>query len=327
MLALVAAVIAIGWLLYAGPTARQLAAMPGNVGSAMAAAAVAAATGTSRSGKKKHKGGKGGKAGAAPATEPGPSVDLAAVSGSAGGIPDSGSKPLAVSSGGMPNSDAAAPRTAAAAAAAAAAEATAGATPRGQQPGQGSPGSLERQQEVQQQQQQEGGGQQQLPPDSLQPLSLQPLPSQDPHSSSNGPSGGSNPSRRTPNSEGGGMSFDAIRSFEDETGAIVIGRLRVGPGVLGYGSAGQWMRVCRRLGGVAAATLCCVAPVAMHAFGAAGTPSCSKHTAWPPPNVQAPLCTRACWMGARWPSSACCASSTTWRARRSRCVRESRTGG
>jgi hypothetical protein len=29
------------------------------------------------------------------------------------------------------------------------------------------------------------------------------------------------------------------RSYVDEDGAVVIGRLRVGPGILGYGSAGE----------------------------------------------------------------------------------------
>jgi hypothetical protein len=29
------------------------------------------------------------------------------------------------------------------------------------------------------------------------------------------------------------------RSYVDDDGAVVIGRLRVGPGILGYGSAGE----------------------------------------------------------------------------------------
>jgi hypothetical protein len=49
----------------------------------------------------------------------------------------------------------------------------------------------------------------------------------------------SDPSRRSRDSDGAGLSSDtAARSYVDETGAVVIGRLRAGPGVLGYGSAG-----------------------------------------------------------------------------------------
>jgi hypothetical protein len=36
------------------------------------------------------------------------------------------------------------------------------------------------------------------------------------------------------------------RSYVDEDGAVVIGRLRVGPGILGYGSAGEALSCCLR---------------------------------------------------------------------------------
>lgn len=52
-------------------------------------------------------------------------------------------------------------------------------------------------------------------------------------------SNGSDIARRASGTDAGGLSSDAAsRSYVDESGAVVIGRLRVGPGVLGYGSAG-----------------------------------------------------------------------------------------
>jgi hypothetical protein len=55
--------------------------------------------------------------------------------------------------------------------------------------------------------------------------------------------------RRDSTCEATGLSSDApsSRSYVDDSGAVVIGRLRVGPAVLGYGSAGERAH-CHMLG-------------------------------------------------------------------------------
>lgn len=231
LLALVAAGAAIGWLLYARPSAARLAAVPASVGSAVKAAAVAAASSAGAS-KKKHKGHKAGKGGgaaaAASAAHPAPAaapVNMLASTGSGQRAADS------VASGVEPVGDPAAALTAAGAEGAGA----------DLQPGQ------------QRRPSQDSGGQRAVQQGGMGSGATPQ------RSSGLEPQGSSDASRPVPSSAGRGgggtpvaSSYDAAapRSHVDpETGAVLIGRLRVGPAVMGYGSAGaQRVRGLRAAG-------------------------------------------------------------------------------
>jgi hypothetical protein len=232
---LLAAALVLGWLLYVQPSAQQMQLGPSTAAAISGSAAASAVGGpsikASGGGKpKKHKGSKAkGSAAAAAAMavlqQPQPNSELA------------GSNDMAAASEGRR----AHPKT------------------------QGRDGSIEgqqrRQPEQQEQQQrraevpakygqaqqpevgQHGQQQEASPPLQQQPQqALPPLSSHDSSqlSQQHTEDPGSLMSRRGSASEGGpGLSYGASRSYVDETGAVVIGRLRVGPCVLGYGSAGE----------------------------------------------------------------------------------------
>jgi hypothetical protein len=95
----------------------------------------------------------------------------------------------------------------------------------------------QQQQQQQEQQQQQQGQQGQQEEQPAQPARLQGQGSGQTPNHSEQESASAQRLERENSSLG--LSSDVSRSFVDETGAVVIGRLRVGPGVLGYGSAGE----------------------------------------------------------------------------------------
>lgn len=127
------------------------------------------------------------------------------------------------------------------------------------------------------------------------------------------------------------LSANAKRAIKGEDGAVLIGRLRVGPGILGYGSAGGLGGWGNGLGLVEVEGVCVCGHqqcflltcfVGPHDSATLPPLSCNPTTMLQP---QARLCMRACWMGGPWRSSACCASFMTWHTKRFRCAR--REGG
>jgi serine/threonine-protein kinase/endoribonuclease IRE1 len=113
-----------------------------------------------------------------------------------------------------------------------------------QQQQQDKPVEEEQQQQKQQQQGSSGeaGGLKEPPPQNAPPQQQDgkvSAPSEENGDGARSLSRSDDEARRLSSSDAGFLSSDSgARSYVDETGAVVIGRLRVGPSVLGYGSAG-----------------------------------------------------------------------------------------